>query len=71
MSAATSPDWVLTACSGERAASADRGTDADVETFFSRLVPGEPSKKARRAAAVDFPRGAAHDAMLDVISALV
>lgn len=66
---APAPGWLVTGV--ERPASVDRGTDADVETFVSRLVPGKPSKKARRAAAVDFPRGAAHAAMLDVISALV
>lgn len=66
---AEAPAWLIV--SAERAASADRGTSAGVDDYLARLVPGKPSKKARRAAAVDFPRGAAHDAMLDVIAALV
>ena len=67
---APAPEWLI--ANGERTAPADdRAPDADVATFRDRLVGGKPSKKSRRAVAVDFPAGAAHDVMLEAVTTLV
>ncbi|MGB4777481.1 DNA primase family protein [Microbacterium sp.] len=71
MSAATSPDWVLTACSGERERTHDRGTDASVETFRARLIDGKPDKAVRKALGAFSPRDMAHADLLDAVAALV
>ena len=70
---APAPDWALVV-RGKAAANGgiDRMPSATINDYFARLVPGKARKKIRRAVeAVDFPPGAAHDAMLEVVSLLV
>lgn len=71
MSAATSPDWVLTACSGERERNHDRGTDASVEAFRARLSEGSPDKAVRKALGAFGPRDMSHADMLEAVTALI
>lgn len=70
MSAATSPDWVLTACSGERERR-DRAADATVETFLARVIDGKPSPEVIEALSKVRPRDMGHSDMLTVVAELV
>lgn len=70
---APAPDWLLV----ERGREAfnggtDRDPSATEERFRARLNGGKPKKKlAKLIRAVEFPPGAAHEPMLDVVAALV
>lgn len=67
------PDWLLV----PREATGQVGTaymheSATEAAFRARLVDGKPPKKLRRLVeGVEFPKGAAHEPMLDVVAALV
>lgn len=70
---APAPDWLLV----ERGREAynggtDRDPSATEERFRARLVGGKPRKKfAKLIRGVEFPKGAAHEPMLEVVAALV
>jgi putative DNA primase/helicase len=70
---APAPDWILV----ERGREAynggtDRDPSATEERFRSRLNDGKPKKKfAKLIRSVEFPKGAAHEPMLEVVAALV
>jgi putative DNA primase/helicase len=66
---APAPDWAIVEAT-KRAA--DLAPTGDAATFRARLVDGEPSKALRKLARrTDFPAGAAHAPMLEVVTALV
>lgn len=66
---ASAPDWLVT--SGERAASREHVTSADVETFRARLAAGKPSKPVKKALGRFWPRDMSHGDMLEAVTALV
>lgn len=70
---APAPDWILV--TREKAAyngGEDRDRSATEDAFRERLSGGKPKKDlARTIRAVEFPEGAAHEPMLDVVAALV
>lgn len=71
---AAAPDWLLVArgATSQAGQGNDRAPSADEEEFRSRLAEGKAPKAIReRVRAVEFPEGAAHDAMLEVVTALV
>lgn len=70
---APAPDWMLVARGeSQRAGGYDVDPSATEESFLARFKGGKPKKKTRRAAeAFDFPKGAAHEPMLEVVALLV
>lgn len=70
---APAPDWLLVARDAPRPGGGDLGDPSATEAAFrARLVPGDPPKKLRKLVrGVDFPKGAAHEPMLEVVAALV
>lgn len=66
---APAPEWLLVPATPK---TADRAPTADEQAWRDRLTPGEPRKKYRKLiAATDFPAGASHAPMLEVVTALV
>lgn len=71
---APAPDWILVAKGETRSASggSDRDPSATEESFRERLIGGTPKKKlAKVVRRVEFPKGAAHEPMLEVVAALI
>lgn len=71
---APAPDWILVAKGEHRGAGGgtDRDPSATEERFRERLVDGKPKKKfAKLIRGVEFPKGAAHEPMLEVVAALI
>lgn len=70
---APAPDWLLV--SRDREAyngGVDRDTSATEERFRERLIDSKPKKKfAKLIRSTEFPKGAAHEPMLDVVAALI
>lgn len=71
---APAPDWILVE-KGESSASGeygDRDPSATEERFRERLADSKPKKSfARLIRDVEFPKGGAHEPMLEVVAALV
>lgn len=70
---APAPDWILVERGREAFnGGADRDPSATEERFRARLIDGKPKKKfAKLIRSVEFPKGAAHEPMLEVVAALV
>ena len=70
---APAPDWLLISRGeGKSSGGTNRAPDATVGAFLDRLAGGKTPKAVRaKVRAVEFPEGAAHDPMLDVVSTLV
>ena len=69
---APSPDWLVVGDGRSAGTATDRAPDADVEAFRARLSPGKPDKALRaEIRAIEFPAGAAHEPMLEVVARLV
>lgn len=70
---APAPDWILVERERESFnGGTDRDPSATEERFRSRLNGGKPKKKlAKLIRSVDFPKGAAHEPMLEVVAALI
>lgn len=66
---APAPEWLIV--TADRGASADRATNADVETFRARLTPGKPSKAVKKALGKFWPRDMGHGDMLEAVAELV
>lgn len=70
---APAPDWLLVTrgrevCNG----GVDRDTSATEDRFRERLVDSPPKKEfAKLIRGVEFPKGAAHEPMLEVVAALI
>lgn len=70
---APAPDWLLVTRERERHnGGVDRDVSATEDAFRARLADGKPRKGfAKLIRGVEFPQGAAHEPMLEVVAALV
>ena len=70
---APAPDWLIVTRDRPAANNGvDRAPSADEDAFRARLVDGKPDQEfARSIRNVEFPTNAAHEAMLEVVTALV
>lgn len=70
---APAPDWLIVTRNAPRYnGGVDRVTSAAEPEFMARLVPGDAPKKLRKLVrSVEFPSGAAHEPMLEVVAALI